>query len=178
MKNIFFFLFFSNAVFAGELHGPHNHGEMEFLVLWQDNLLQVSLLGSAEDLVGFERDPATAKEKKALRKFDQKYDPLEIIKFDPEAECTFIRGRSSSDLFSASPHKHGFLDKTHTHELGLQGHIDFLIRFQYECKSAPGFQLDIFELTPSIKKVNVRTGVIDGDIKVVLTKENDYLLVE
>ena len=169
-KMLLFFLFFPCSIFAGELHGPHTHGEMELLVVLQGNKLQISMLGSAHDLIGYERDPKTAKEKKALRKFDEKFDPFELIKINAESTCEFMQGRSESDMFSAAPHKHGLLDKTHMHELGLEGHIDFIMHYTYECKSAPEITLEIFKLTPSIKKVNVREGVIDGDVKATLTK--------
>ncbi len=177
MKKLLFLLIFSSSIFAGELHGPHTHGEMELLVLWQGNQLQISILASAEDLIGYERDPKSAKEKKALRKFDEKYDPFVMFKIDPEYGCEFMRGRSESDMFSAAPHKHGMLDKAHMHELGLKGHIDFIMHYDYECVAAPEITLDIFDLAPSIKKVNVRDGVIDGDIKTTLTKDNNKIVI-
>ncbi len=178
MKKLIFLCLFSCSVVAGELHGPHTHGEMELLILWQDNKLQISILASAEDLIGYERDPKSAKEKKALRKFDEKYDPFEIFKFKRESNCEFMQGRSESDMFSATPHKHGLLEKTHVHELGLKGHIDFLMQYNYECSSAPEITLDLFDLAPSVKKVNVREGVIDGEIKATLTKKNNTIFVK
>ena len=182
MKKFIFLILFSSSVYAGNLHGPHTHGEMELLVLWQGNELQISILATAQDLIGYERDPKSAKEKKALRKFDEKYDPFEMIKIKPEYGCEFMRGRSESDMFSASPHKHGLLDKTHMHELGLEGHIDFIMHYTYECESVSGtnmeITLEIFKLAPSIKKANVRIGVIDGDIESVLTNENNVLMIK
>jgi len=178
MKYFIFFLLFSNSVFSGELHGPHIHGEAELLVLWEDNLLQISLLASAQDLIGYERDPKSAKEKKALRKFDEKYDPFVMFKLNPESKCEFMRGSSESDMFSATPHKHGLLGKTHAHELGLKGHIDFYMHYIYECASAPEIQLELFDLVSSITKVNVREIVIDGEIKTTLTRKNNFLIIE
>jgi hypothetical protein len=177
MKKFIFLILFSSSVYAGNLHGPHTHGEMELLVLWQDNKLQISILASAQDLIGYERDPKSAKEKKALRKFDEKYDPFEMFKIDPEYGCEFMRGRSESDMFSAAPHKHGMLEKAHMHELGLEGHIDFIMHYDYECVAAPEITLDIFDLAPSIKKINIREGVIDGEIKATLTKESNKIVV-
>lgn len=175
MKKLIFFLLFSTSISAGELHGPHAHGEAELLVQFVDNSLEIALVASAQDLIGYERDPKTAKEKKALRKFDQKYSPFEWIKINPEAECSYLQGWSVSDMFSAAPHKHGALDKTHTHELGLEGHIDFLLAHKYECKSVPEVHIELFEIAPSIKKINLRDGAIDGDISSTITKENNAI---
>lgn len=176
MKRILFFLLFSNSVFSAELNGPHTHGEMEMLVQWQAPNLEITLVGSAKDLIGYERDPRSAKEKKALRKFDQKYDPLEIIKTNPESNCEFMQGRSVSDMFSATSHKHGLLDKAHIHTVGLKGHVDFMLNFKYECQSAPEISIDIFSRATSIKKINVHNDSIDGSIEILLTKNNNLYL--
>ncbi|MFK8068083.1 MAG: DUF2796 domain-containing protein [Gammaproteobacteria bacterium] len=175
-KIIFCLLFFiSNSVFSGELSGPHDHGEVELLALWQDNIIKITLVASAHDLLGFEREPATAKEKKALRDFDEKYNPFELLRINSEAECEYKKGFSESELFSATPHKHGMLDETHTHELGLKGHIDFLMYSEYECKSAPTIIFELFNLSPSVEKINVRENTIDGEIRTTLSKENNEL---
>ncbi len=178
MKKILFLLFFSNSIFAAELHGPHTHGEMELLILWEHNNLQVTFVGSAKDLIGYERNPKTAREKKALRNFDEKYDPFKMISVNPEASCEFLQGRSASDMFSAMPHKDGFFGKTHTHNIGVKGHIDFRIQYQYECQSKPELRFHIFELAPSIKKLNIHESSIDGTIITTLTKNNNTYLVE
>ena len=181
-KLILFFILtgflFHRVSFAGELHGPHTHGEMELLALWEDKLLQISILASAQDLVGYERDPRSAREKKALRNFDEKYDPFVMFGISHEYNCEFMRGSSESDMFSAVPHKHGLLEKTHVHDTGLEGHIDFYMHYIYECASAPEIRLELFDLMPSIKKVNVRKVVIDGEISNTLTKDNNLLRVE
>ncbi len=178
MKQVLFFLLLSNSVFAAELHGPHTHGEMELLVQWQAPNLEITLVGSAHDLIGYERDPRSAKEKKALRKFDQKYDPLELIKTNPESKCEFMQGRSVSDMFSATSHKHSLLDKAHAHIVGLKDHVDFMLKFKYECQSAPEMNINIFSRTPSIKKINVHNDMIDGPIEIVLTRKNNLYLVQ
>ncbi len=177
MKKIFFYLLFviSNPLFAGELNGPHNHGEVELLALWHDNKLKITLVASAQDLLGFEREPATAKEKKTLRNFDKKYNPFKLLEINSEAECDYSKGYSESELFSAAPHKHGMLDETHTHELGLEGHIDFLMYSEYKCDNAPVITFELFNLSPSVKKINVHENTIDGEILTTLSKQNNEL---
>ncbi|GEM_PF-3420482 len=172
-----FFLSFPINVLAG-LHGPHTHGEMEALIQWQDGQLSITLVGTAQDLIGYERTPKSAKEKKALRKFDTTYDPLEMIKTNPESGCEFIQGRTSSDMFSAMPHKHSLFGKTHTHEIGTGDHIDFLMQYTYECKSMPKITFDIFSRAPSIKKLNIHRDTIDGNVEAILTPKNNQLLVQ
>jgi len=178
MKTGLFLLLFSSAILAAELHGPHTHGEMELLILWQDNELQMNFVAPAKDLIGYERNPKTAREKKALRKFDEKYDPFKMISINPQAHCEFIQGKTSSDMFSAMPHKDSFFGKTHTHKIGVKGHIDFLIHYQYKCESKPELRFNIFQLAPSIKKINIHDGIIGGEVITTLTKDNNRYLVE
>lgn len=179
MKYIFsVYIFLFSPLCTAELHGPHTHGEMEVLCEWQHDQLTITLVGSAQDLIGYERNPKTAREKKALRKFDEKYDPFKLISINPEANCEYLQGRSSSDMFSAMPHKDSLFGKTHTHDIGVQGHIDFQIQFKYECKTKPELTFHIFELAPSIKKLNIHDNSIDGTVITTLTKDNNNYLVE
>lgn len=165
-------------VTAGELHGPHNHGEMELLVNWQTGHLSLEIVATAQDLIGYERDPESAKEKKALRDFDRNFDPFVLFSLDQQAACDFREGRSSSDLFSAAPHKHGLLSRTHSHPVGIQGHVDFRMLYRYNCRQAPEITVKVFHYYPAIKKINIRSDTIDGPIKHILTSDKNQLKVE
>lgn len=164
---------------AGELHGPHTHGEMEVLPLWaaDQHLLILEIVAPAKDLIGYERDPDSAREKKALRDFDENFDPLKLFIMNDESQCLFKDGRSSSDMFSAAPHKHGVLDKTHSHPVGIDGHVDFKLIYRFECKAIPSVSFDLFDTYPSLKRINIRKDSITGDVVERLTKiQNTFTL--
>lgn len=162
---------------AADLNGPHTHGEMEILPLWdaEQHTLTLEIVAPAQDLVGYERDPDSAREKKALRDFEETVDPLSRITTNPESACLFSSGRSSSALFSAMPHKHGLLDKTHAHPAGINGHVDFKLVYRYECETRPRLRFDYFSVFPSLKKINVRAKEIDGEIIQTLTADQPEL---
>lgn len=172
------FLLMTVQLTAGELHGPHNHGEMELLVNWQTGNLSLEIVATAQDLIGYERDPESAKEKKALRDFDSKFDPFKLFSLDQQAACEFREGRSSSDLFSAAPHNHGLLSRTHSHPVGIQGHVDFRMLYRYSCQQAPEITVNVFNHYPAIKRINIRSDTIDGTIKHILTRDNNQLIAE
>ncbi|MGK9055679.1 DUF2796 domain-containing protein [Neorhizobium petrolearium] len=88
-----------SAVHAEEEHrelGPHVHGHGTLAIVIEDNNLQMELSAPGMDIVGFEYEPETARERKAVEAAlaDLK-EPLKLIALPDPAGCTVTSADTS-----------------------------------------------------------------------------------
>ncbi|WP_117196249.1 DUF2796 domain-containing protein [Rhizobium terrae] len=76
--------------------GPHVHGHGTLVIVVEDNNLQMELSAPGMDIVGFEYEPETARERKAVEDAlaDLK-EPLKLITLPESAGCTVTSADAS-----------------------------------------------------------------------------------
>ena len=172
------------ALEAGELHGPYEADTMQLFFSWQRMELNITAVAPANNIVGFERIPETAKEKRDLRLKDKLIFENPLISEQAQANCTPQKVDVYTELYTAHTHENDLFTSifgeddsdTVDHSVGENGRVDYQLEISYRCRKKQALPLRVFDHFPTIKQVRVRTGGIYGKVKQVITPDNPILL--
>lgn len=115
--------------------GPHVHGHGTLALVVEGNDLQIELSVPGMDIVGFESEPESSREKKAVETAlaDLK-EPLKLITFPEYAGCTVISADASILLEGHEvPDTPGGTEKTGGTEEDENRHTEFRASYAMTC---------------------------------------------
>lgn len=176
-------LLLSTQILAGQLNGPHKHGEIEVnIITTNEGQLIFDMVAPAQDIVGFEDAPTTDEKKKAVDAADkslyQAKNLQTLFNFTPIGSCWPYETYINSDLmnFHTHPDKPSFVGKlaekdkkpdspkNDVHEVGIDGHSDFIMSYTFDCDGVEAVSLNFAKQFPSIKKINIREQNLKGKV--------------
>lgn len=141
---------------GAESHGAHEHGRAELNLVLEGRELVVEFTSPAANMVGFEHQPRTVKQKQALKEALARLrqgDKMVIL--PAAAQCALERAEVSSDLEgrAAQAGEHGHAPghaQEHGHAHAEHGeHADFSAIWHFQCQTPD--QLGSLELRPLFK---------------------------
>lgn len=161
-----FFIFFSSpgvnaAGHAKHRHKAHTHGQGALnLAIDQSNLL-LELKVPAEDLVGFEHEPKTPKEKTLLSQAKATLaNSSDTFKLPPTAKCVFVSPVEVDAEFSKS------------------GHSEFHATYKFLCSNPSALSevtVTVFKTFNKIKKLVFQGVTAKGQVSGTITPDNNTL---
>lgn len=158
---IFSVVFLSSSVLmAKRSHKAHVHGEGKFVLAAEGKNLEIEMEIPADDIVGFEHSPKTAKQKKAVK------DAVKILRqgnkvviLPKRAKCHLTKAEVESPLMK---NEH---DDDHKHHGKKETHSEFHAKYKFQCE-APRYisrvNLKLFSFFPSLTELNGQAATMDG----------------
>lgn len=147
-----------------QLQGFHNHGAAYAHITAEDNKLNIQFFGSAGDLLSFEHNPQTEKQKQELQALKNTLKGENFILLPPKAKCR--------------------LDSFDLRLNNQDGHTDITAAYDYTCKSIKAFKkpkaplVFNFSLFPSIAAIEVSYLGDDGNAaKESLSPQHNFLQI-
>lgn len=134
--------------------GAHVHGASKLNLVVEGQTISMELLAPANDIVGFEHQPRTDKQKAAVEQATETLrDPLKLFTPSPAAGCTVAS--ASAELVLDNAHAghaaHGRADEA--------THAEFRGRYSLLCKdvaAVQGIDFPYFKLFPRADEVEVQ----------------------
>ncbi len=135
--------------------GAHEHGKAGLTVAIEGPRLELALEIPADDVVGFERAPASAAEKQTLEKaLKALREGGRIVQPTPAAGCKMQSAKVHATGSLASTAKSGRAGGGHDSE----AHAEFHASYVFECgqpRKLDGLALALFKVFPNVKAVHV-----------------------
>jgi hypothetical protein len=141
------------AVAAAWAEAPHSHGVANLDVALDGRALTLELRAPAEDVLGFERKPATGKERAAL-----------------EAAIAYLKG--GRGFVPAAGANCRPADSAVALEEPSKGHFELVARLAYDCKEPEALrEIDValFSQYPKLKRIDARVATGKGQSAAKLT---------
>ena len=138
----------------------HEHGAARIDIAVEPGRLVVSLESPLDGLLGFERAPRSAAEKRAVESMVATLKAADtLFRIDPAAQCSL-----GPVTLTSAPLKLGDAKAT-----ADDGHGDLDAEFEFACKSAPAFvEVGLFKAFPRLARLEVQTATAKGQRKQVL----------
>ncbi|PTD97794.1 DUF2796 domain-containing protein [Pseudothauera lacus] len=167
----------SPAVMA---HGAHEHGVADLEVAVDGSQLAIALKTPLDNLVGFEHEPRTAAQKKALADAETRLRDFPALFVLPAAA-----GCALTDVSVESPwpqgdhghaHDHGHKHDDHGHDHGA--HSDMHVEYVLECANPAALnelQSRLGEAFPRMERVRVQSATPRGQGSATLTRTRNKL---
>ena len=148
-----------------EQHGKHVHGEGELQLVLENQDLYLTFAIPAMNIVGFEHQPETEKQKEAVQSALTIFKSADrVVKISPDARCQLQsadahfelideekhheEGEHKEENHDEGEHKEENHDEDHAgeeeHEVRRSGHAEFQIRYQFSCENSS--KLEMIEL--------------------------------
>jgi hypothetical protein len=142
-------LVMNNHVFAGEhALGAHEHGSIKIGMAVEKNIVEIDIDGPSESFLGFEYKAKTAKEKKILSDFENRWEKNldSLISFDKKLNCKIVDVNFKQEIEGT--------------------HSDIEAKAKLQCAanvSGTEVQISLKKVFKNIKKLSVE--VISGEAK-------------
>ncbi len=106
-------------------HGAHEHGAGKLAIAFDDAKGKIEFKGAAEGILGFEHQPRSEKDKKAVAEASQHFekDIAQMIQLDPSLNCQFTK-----EMIGQVPEEG---------EEGSGEHSDWAANFAVTCAKSP-----------------------------------------
>ncbi|MCW9032593.1 MAG: DUF2796 domain-containing protein [Alphaproteobacteria bacterium] len=126
---------------AEEQHQAHEHGVGKLNIAFEGQEIEIELKAPAADIVGFEHEPKTEKEKSQVTKAIQKLTQASIMfTFPMAAKCQLEKVEIESALQTEESttghkeHEHNGHDKhEHNEHDKVEVHSDFEVHYRFMC---------------------------------------------
>lgn len=172
--------------------GAHSHGEGKLAIAIEGKKLEMELEVPGSDILGFEHEPRTAAQKKALSAAKARLAKLQgLYDLTPEAACKL--GSARVDVLGAAagePHDHDHDHKTekdtakgakaddhdHAHEHG--SHSEFRVTYTIECANPEklgAINFGYFKAFKGAQKLDVTVIGPKGQSSYVVTRDKPVL---
>jgi hypothetical protein len=142
-------------------HGAHEHGSAELNVAWEGKTVTIELESPAVNIVGFEHQPRTDAQKKAVSSaMATLKKPDSLFTFTPEARCTGKATGVESELAKAHGHKHDHDKKKDANE-----HSEFHATYSFTCENPEALKtidVNVFKLFPKTHKLRAQVVSVRG----------------
>lgn len=115
--------------------GPHVHGQGSLAITVEHNNVQMKLVVPGMDIVGFEHEADTARQKRAVEAaLNDLKDPLSLFVFPDTADCTVI---SAEAKLVAEEHDHNAAQAGKIEEIDEENHhAEFRATYALTCVDA------------------------------------------
>ena len=173
-----FIFFLTSQVFA-EQNKPHVHGTSQLTIASENNILHIQLQSPLMDIVGFETQPKTKKQKESLSLAESTLKNWEkIFKFNGSS-CKKTKIIVSSNK-EVENHAHG-----HDHDHGKHKHKEQIVHneieafYEFSCSKINKLDsLDIYlsDIFTGVEKVNVQWVSTDGQGQILLNKKQNRVI--
>jgi len=149
----------ASPALAGKAHEP---GAAKLDIAVEPGRLVISLESPLDGLLGFERAPRSAAEKRAVEAMVATLKAADtLFRIDPAAQCTL-----GPVTLTSAPLKLG--DRAAAAD---DGHGDLDADFEFACKAAPAFvEVGLFKAFPRMARLDVQTATAKGQRKQVLVR--------
>ena len=140
----------------------HEHGAAKLDIAVEPGRLVISLESPLDGLLGFERAPRSAAEKRNVESIVATLKAADtLFRIDPAAQCSL--GPVS---LASAPLKLGDAKSA-----ADDGHGDLDADFEFTCKSAPAFvEVGLFKAFPRLARLEVQSATSRGQRKQVLVR--------
>ncbi len=140
----------------------HEHGAAKLDIAVEAGRLVISLESPLDGLLGFERAPRSAAEKRAVESMVATLKAAgTLFRIDPAAQC--VPGPVSLE---SAPLRLG-----ESSTAADDGHGDLDAGFEFSCQSAPAFvEVGLFRAFPRLARLDVQTATAKGQRKLVLVR--------
>ena len=129
-------------------HGAHEHGSAELNVAWEGKTVTIELESPAVNIVGFEHQPRTDAQKKAVNDaMATLKKPDSLFAFTPEARCAGKTTGVESELAKA------------------HGHTEFHATYSFTCENPEALKtidVNVFTLFPKTHKLRAQVVSVRG----------------
>lgn len=151
---------------AAQEHGAHEHGVGRLNLAIDGGAVETELMAPGADIVGFEHEPRTPEQKKAVEAAVATLkDGAKLFRFPSAAKCRQESAEVESPLI-----------KEHGH--GDESHAEFHARYRFRCDTPERLtHADVlfFEAFPSALELEVRTVTAKGQSARELTARRPRL---
>jgi Protein of unknown function (DUF2796) len=146
-------------VWAGK---AHEHGAAKLDIAVEPGRLVISLESPLDGLLGFERAPRSAAEKRAVESMVATLKAADtLFRIDPAAQCSL-----GLVTLTSAPLKLGDASAA-----ADDGHGDLDADFEFTCKSSPAFvEVGLFKAFPRLARLDVQTATAKGQRKQLLVR--------
>jgi Protein of unknown function (DUF2796) len=160
--------------------GPHEHGRGTLNIAVEGNKISMELDVPGIDIVGFEHEAKTHKDKTTLEKAKQKLSaPLSLFKLPASAGCRVTEAKVEVETgehdHAAKEEKKGEASKSSEKE---QHHSEFHNAYSLECSSPAsitGIEFGYFNAFPGAEKLEVNVITPKGQNKFEVTRTRPNL---
>jgi hypothetical protein len=158
-----------------QTHAAHEHGVATLRVASADKALVIEFLSPLDNLVGFEHEPRSDEQRKAIADAEALLrDGAALFRLPAAAGCQLLGAKLDSPwLQSEQPdhdHGHGHSDAHGATE--HEGHADLAASYRFEC-TAPdrldSLHVRLFDSFPRLREVRVERATASGQGAAVLT---------
>src|SRR5262245_33600479 len=160
--------------------GPHEHGRGTLNIAVEGNRVSMELEVPGMDIVGFEHEAKTRKDKATLEMAKQKLSaPLSLFKFPASAGCRVTEAKVDVE---AGEHNHatkeGKTVDTSKSSEKERHHFEFHNQYSVECASPASIttiEFGYFNTFPGAEKLDVNLITAKGQNKYEVTRANPTL---
>jgi hypothetical protein len=156
-----------------EQHEAHVHGEARLFIAKDNNRLDIEFSSPGMNIVGFEHQPKTESQAKAVSQAIELLKQAEnLLKMPASAACALVSAGATSPI---AAHNH---QKNDAHGHNHQQHSDFTAHYQFECSDASKLDtihVKLFEHFPATHRIEAQIISNQGQRKIDLTPENNAL---
>lgn len=164
----------------------HEHGVAQLNLVWEGEELVIEFISPAANIVGFEHEPATERDREAINKARAMLmDGTSLFQFPAEAECVLEHAEVETDLEHNGHEEHGeghshghshdngehHLDK---HDHDGDGHGDFRAEYHFRVGNPTALtylEVRLMQLYPSIERMKVQAASQATQTAVELTPD-------
>jgi hypothetical protein len=141
--------------------GAHVHGTAKLQVAVDGNILTLDFESLLDNLIGFEHQPRTEKQKGAIRAMAQRLNKPETLFLPtPAASCAPVSAKLESPVLESAKKTDG------------DGHADLDGEFVFKCAQPSelrGMEIKLFDVFPNIHRLDVQVASIRGQAAARLT---------
>jgi len=160
-------------------HAPHEHGAAELRIVAEGSALIVEFASPLDNLVGFEHEPRTPAERKAMA------DAEAVLRngaglFQPSAaaDCRLKDVALDSPWLLGKRHDHGH-DHAHAHAApASDGHAELVAAYRFECARPAALEelaTGFFRAFPRLRELRTERATARGQGTAVLTADRAEL---
>ncbi len=162
------FIIFLCSIFANAVsEEPHVHGDVDLNIVKENDILEITLISPAVNIVGFEHPVSNAKERLAVEKANLKLSQHEEMFSFHNDSCEHLE----TSMIQSGPTEKNRSEPSHDghqHEHDKNVHSEFEILYRYRCvKEVTSLSVNLKDHFSGISQINVRwikDGVQGGTI--------------
>ncbi|MCG7928903.1 MAG: DUF2796 domain-containing protein [Candidatus Thiodiazotropha lotti] len=159
-----------------EQHQAHVHGEAQLLIALDGSTLELEFQSPAMNIVGFEHQPKTENQVKAVEAAIETLKQADLIfTLSSAAQCNPVSIEVKSPLSKNDGHGH---TDDHDHEHEAESHSDFTAHYSFRCEQPSRLdkiEFDLFKRFPGTEQLEVQSISKKGQQKIDLTPGNSTL---
>ncbi|MCM8565632.1 DUF2796 domain-containing protein [Thauera linaloolentis] len=156
-----------------EAHAAHEHGVATLRVVSADTVLMIEFASPLDNLVGFEHEPRTDEQRKAMADAERLLrDGAGLFRPSAGAECLLLGVKLDSPWPQDGHHEHRH-GHDEAHEAGGDdGHADLEAEYRFECATPDRLkvlQTRLFDTFPRLRELRAERATASGQGSAALT---------